>query len=45
MKLRVENVYNRKSLVLLMKATSKDLSNACKDELLQRHLIEGGKRL
>ena len=36
MKLRAETVckklYNRKSLVLLIKATSEDLSNACKDE-------------
>jgi hypothetical protein len=27
----VKVVYNRKSLVLLMKTTSEDLSNACKD--------------
>jgi hypothetical protein len=27
----VKKLYNRKSLVLLIKATSEDLSNACKD--------------
>jgi hypothetical protein len=27
----VKVMYNRKSLVLLMKTTSEDLSNACKD--------------
>jgi len=26
-----KKLYNRKSLVLLIKATNKDLSNACKD--------------
>jgi len=26
-----KKLYNRKSLVLLIKATSEDLSNACKD--------------
>jgi hypothetical protein len=34
----VKVVYNRKSLVLLMKATCKDLSNACKDE--KRAVVE-----
>jgi hypothetical protein len=28
----VKVVYNRKSLVLLIKSTCEDLSNACKDE-------------
>jgi len=28
---REEKLYNRKSLVLLMKTTGKDLSNACND--------------
>ena len=31
MKLRAETVYNMKYLMLLIKATSEDLSNACKD--------------
>jgi hypothetical protein len=39
----VEVVYNRKSLVLLIKTTGEDLFNDAKmeNELLQRHLIEG----
>ena len=43
----VEVVYNRKSLVLLIKTTGEDLFNDAKmeNELLQRHLIEGCKRL